>query len=432
MAPIQATHLFPVHQHHGIVAQVVDLQHPLYRAVYRRFIVDITEILVQVFHRQYRVGLHASAESRRKRSALFQGNFGKSRHRIVRRNIGQGSAFRQMAPDHLAERHVFRIGIPPFAQRRVVIVTRRLRIVTPRGIGIRPVRIFEIGAAVEHIQTDAHPVFQHPFQLLCRPVIIPIRVRVSPYVEPGRIKFSDEVRTAFMETVDTANNILAHSSIDRRQRAVHITVRHLSRSVAGNQRHVEPRLFQHISDSGQVLLIVGIRAVFVFDLHHNDRPAVLDRQRSQLFAQPIDITFAGRQKLRILAPNLHILVFQQPIRITAEIPLGAHVRPRTEQYEQPFALRRADEFGQIGLPAEIEFARLPFMVVPEHIRRHGIQPHRLGPSHPVGPIFFRNTRIVHLSANQLDAFPVQQELAVRNLEPLAPCPLSDQQHRRHA
>ena len=71
----------------------------------------------------------------------------------------------------------------------------------------------------------------------------------------------------------------------------------------------------------------------------------------------------------------------------------------------------ADELGDVPVPSfEIEHVFFLFVVIPEDIGGDGITAHGLCHLYAMPPVFAGNTGRMHFAADELDGFPVEQEI----------------------
>ena len=108
---------------------------------------------------------------------------------------------------------------------------------------------------------------------------------------------------------------------------------------------------------------------------------------------------------------LYIRVFKQVGWQSAKIPFGAHIGTRAKQYPHILLLADADELGDVPVPGfKIKAAFFLFVVIPEDIGGDGIAAHGPGHLYAMPPVFAGNTGRVHFTADELDGFPVEQEI----------------------
>ena len=131
-----------------------------------------------------------------------------------------------------------------------------------------------------------------------------------------------------------------------------------------------------------------------------------------MFAKFFDISFTIGQETRIFTAISHILFFQQPRRVTSEIPFCTDIRTGTKNHIQSLFLCRTDKFRNISLSTKVKLSRLTFMEVPEDVGRHRIQSHRTRSLQAVTPILVRNAGIVHFSTNQLDILSLDSKSTI--------------------
>ena len=82
-----------------------------------------------------------------------------------------------------------------------------------------------------------------------------------------------------------------------------------------------------------------------------------------------------QRAMRIDTGRLIEIITHQPPRRTAALPLGAAVRPRTQNYPKTLLLRHAAERRRIRAPFPVEYAFLALVEVPEHVAPDGVAPH---------------------------------------------------------
>src|SRR5213075_2156936 len=131
----------------------------------------------------------------------------------------------------------------------------------------------------------------------------------------------------------------------------------LARAVAGEERNVEAGFLQIAAKNADVFLVVPVRAVFVFNLHENDRSPTRGLERREFFADGAEITPARFKIAGVLRADLEVRNFQQPRGQPAEVPFGARIRPGSQDYLKPFALGGAAERGDVGIARKIKFPR---------------------------------------------------------------------------
>jgi integrase len=236
-------------------------------------------------------------------------------------------------------------------------------------------------------------------------------MRLSPRIKPAGIKFAANQRAGrlqFAELGKITRRVAAE--IRRLKKIGHQTVAHLVRRIAFKEWHVKTGGKQGLADVVHIERVLAIEAVFIFYLHHDDRPAVRDLQWTEFAANLLKIMGRGGEITRIAAAELDVIVFQQPPRRTAHLPFGARVRAGTQDDPQTFRLREATKFRDIRLTAPVKHARVRLNLVPEKIRADGVQTHRLRYLQAVTPIFARDTRGVNFSAANLKRMRVQQKI----------------------
>ena len=302
---------------------------------------DISEVHAHGLHRQWHFRLYPSAEDCAQRCMFVEGHCSKGGDGIQLRHVRQSLASRKVLLDDFAEGIVFRCGIAIFAERGVIVVARRLGFVAVTVVGT--VGIFEVRPAVEHVHAHRDVVPKHPVELFGRAVPVAFGMPFAPYVEPCGIEFSHKVWTSFAELVNGVHDVLTHGTVYGGECAVHISCRHLSGTVAGDEGNVESGLAYHLAQLSKVHLVGGIRPIFIFHLYHQDGAPVGDGECGKLLAEAVDVAFAGVEELWVVAAPNHVFVFLYPIGIPAEVPLGAYIGSGTEYDVHALFAAGADE-----------------------------------------------------------------------------------------
>ena len=190
---------------------------------------------------------------------------------------------------------------------------------------------------------------EHPIELFGRAVPVAFGMPFAPNVEPCGVELCHEVRTALAELVNGVHDVLTHGTVYGGECAVHISCRHLSGTVAGDEGNVESGLAYHLAQLSKVHLVGGIRPIFIFHLYHQDGAPVRYRKCGQFLAEAVDVAFAGVEELRVVAAPYHSLFVLNPVGISAEIPLGTHIGSGTEYDVHALFAAGPDEACQVGL-----------------------------------------------------------------------------------
>lgn len=163
-------------------------------------------------------------------------------------------------------------------------------------------------------------------------------------------------------------------------------------------------------------MVVCVRAVFVLDLHGDDRPAVVVEQRLHLFGHRIQIGLAGSKKAWVAAAHANVALAEQPGRIPAGFPLCAGVRAGPQDDIQPLRGSFLHERGHVVVAGKIELALLRFHQIPEHVGFHRVQAQRTRFLQAVFPVGARNALEMDGAGKQLIRLAVAHELCALRAE----------------
>lgn len=235
-----------------------------------------------------------------------------------------------------------------------------------------------------------------------------------PVIEPAVPVFHAHHRLAraeFPQRAKVSRRVAAE--IDRGQHPVQgAAPQHEGgRPVGGKQQAVHPVVPVNVRDGPQIILIVAVAAVFVFHLHRHDVPPVGGQPGRHMAEQLLVIPPHLLEKQRIVAPQPHVPIGQQPGGQPSHVPLRADVGPRPQDDHQPERGRRVNEAADIQPAGEIENALPPLVQVPAGIGLHRVEP--AGPQlfQPILPVVRHHPEIMNGSRHQGRLFPVPVEIA---------------------
>nr|GEU28650.1 HTH-type transcriptional regulator PtxR, putative [Tanacetum cinerariifolium] len=311
--------------------------------------------------------------------------------------------------------HAVPIGLEFFAHpacladRRIVVVAAGVG--TERAVAAAPQA--ERGAAVRHVQAERTVRLEHGGNVGHRAGVGAALVGRAPGVEPSRVIFAAHAR-AFLHLVQRLEaGCRIAAEVRHREQFLDVGLDHGVGGIALEQRHIETAIEQHLAHGAHVVEVLAEEAVFVFDLHHQDRTAVRDllpAQHPAHFLHPAP----GRGHIALVAGAQEAVagMLEQPPGQAAHFPLGARVRAGTQNHPQAFLLRQAAEFHGIALAGPVVFPFAPFVVIPEQVGAHGIEAHGLDGLEAVAPVFARHAGKMHFAAADLDPFAVEREVGV--------------------
>ncbi len=156
-----------------------------------------------------------------------------------------------------------------------------------------------------------------------------------------------------------------------------------------------------------------VTAIFIFELDHEDRPAVFAQVGADDFGQFVEIAGHRFGEAWIGAAQFDIRRAQQPPWQSAQIPFAAAIGAGPQDDPHAFLFGQFEELPEVALVGgEVELALLALVVVPEHIDRNGVEPHGFCHLDAVAPVLVRDPRRMNLATDDLKWFAVQQEFGV--------------------
>ena len=138
----------------------------------------------------------------------------------------------------------------------------------------------------------------------------------TPLVEPSTPELGAHlwtVRAKFTKTLKLRVDVGTRTEVHRPQKVIETVLREIRSPVALEEREILAPVFaQIVADSGDVRLILAIASVFVLHLHHDDRTAVLDCERGELFRHFLLKDIHSLHEVRIAGAQLDVFLLQQP------------------------------------------------------------------------------------------------------------------------
>ena len=262
---------------------------------------------------------------------------------------------------------------------------------------------------MEHIHVDGDTGGQYaiqPFGILFRNNGM---VFGAPPVEPGRVPFRN-VKWALPSMVHSDQFLELTGfveSVDRRKQSVEMSIFDCCGRVASVKQSVETGFFKHFAVNFEVVLVVRIESVLIFNLDHQNIASMVDLQRGKLLAHLPQVVLVEVKVGWFFAANHQSGFILQPVRISAKFPFGTYIRTWAENDPQSLFSGYLDKFCDVVVPRKVVFPFLRFVQVPEYIGADGVDAHRFGSLHPGPPAFTWNPRIMHLCRDHLKWFSVQ-------------------------
>ncbi len=263
------------------------------------------------------------------------------------------------------------------------------------------------------------PLAQDPLQLFGLLFCIGAGVRLAPVVEPAGPVFADHARLVGAELDQFVERAfgLAGGEVHHRQGVRQGAVGEHVGAVGGEQQGVvEAGLDVHGAVVGHVGVVVVVGAVFVLDLHGDDRPAVVIEQRTHLVGHGIQIGLAGGEKARVAAAHADVVLAEQPGGVAAGFPLGAGVGAGPQDHVEALRGGLAYERGHVVVAGEVEPALLRLDQVPEHVGLHRVQAQCARLLQAVFPVVTRDALEMDGAGEQLIRLAVAHELRALGAE----------------
>src|SRR2546425_3911655 len=112
---------------------------------------------------------------------------------------------------------------------------------------------------------------------------------LTPMVEPAGIKFRTQVwPPAVIPLVDrVANRLRIILTVDCGKNFRNRRISYLARSIGRVERDIDAGLANIIAHLSHVFLILTVRSVLIFHLHHDDRTAASDLKGRDLLAKAL-------------------------------------------------------------------------------------------------------------------------------------------------
>ena len=216
-------------------------------------------------------------------------------------NIGNRLARIQVFCRTLAVLRKTRVGLSMFVDRSFVVVARHIR--DKRIPASRPPA--KRSAAMRHVKREACPVLKHPVNGTKElPVALRRMVRLPPSVKPCGIVFCAHERPLRLILADDSETLLwVGAKVRRLEKLRDKTVLNDTRRIARVERHFEARVDHGLAQSANIADIISMESILVFDLHHQNRPALRDLQRRKLASNGVKPVRRRHNPPRIRRPH---------------------------------------------------------------------------------------------------------------------------------
>ena len=275
-------------------------------------------------------------------------------------------------------------------------------------------------AAVGHIEREGDVLGKHLVHAVHHGLGGTRLMACSPFVEPSAPELRAHQRgigAQLFQALELLVDVGTCAEVHGPYQVVESVLREVTGPVAleekptpGPSRGEGRECFAYdVADFRDVGLVLTIRTVLVFHLHHDDGAAALDGQRCKLFAHFLFEDFHALHEIGILLAQTDVLLLEQPPWQSAHFPLGTDVWTGAHDDIHAVFLCQTAEFCHVVLACEIEFSLRLFMDIPENVDTHGIHAQRLAHLDAVVPIGARDARIVDFGSLHHERLAVEQE-----------------------
>ena len=159
-------------------------------------------------------------------------------------------------------------------------------------------------------------------------------------------------------------------------------------------------------------MVVPVASVFVFDLHHQHRPAARDLQGRKARDQFVEIAVDRRQIRAVHAAQTESRLFQQPPGQPAHFPFRADVGAGPQDHVQSQPLRQPRKGGEVPFVLPFKNAFLRLMQVPGDIGFHRIESAGAQLRKPVFPIVPGHAEIMDCAGQDAQRLSFQRKAVV--------------------
>ena len=193
----------------------------------------------------------------------------------------------------------------------------------------------------------------------------------TPFVKPTAPELGTHqgaVGTHLFQFGKLLVDVGSRSEVHRPYQVIKSVVEEIRGPVALKHRDIIAEIpAQHVADFRDILLVLAIRAIFILDLHHYDRPTVGYGQVSDLLGHLLLKLVYTFKKPGIGLTQAYILFLEQPPGQSAHLPLRADIRAGAQNHLHVIGLAELDKHPQIILAGEVKIILRRLVGVPEHI-----------------------------------------------------------------
>jgi len=324
------------------------------------------------------------------------------------------SDFREVFANPPLTGEELRRRVAPLGERAVVVVAGHRRRVVARllPVAVGPGGEAEVGAAAEHVEVQRGPGSQHRIQFFGNVFRVAGVMLLTPVVEPAVPEFHAEIRPLRAELAAVGEGFhRAAAEIERLEAFRDRSAQNhpVLRPVRGEQRNVDPVIEKLLADMLKIRFVVAVAAVFILDLHHDDRAA----RRAQVLFHPrqhfIEVAVVGGEKGRIHAAEFNSRLDREPGRQPAVVPLRTDVRAGADDGVHPRLVHLVEKRLQVEYPGKVELTRLRLVQIVAEIGLDRVEPHHLRLGDAVRPLRGMNPKIVDGSGKNPGRNPVQPD-----------------------
>ena len=310
---VQFAHILAIDKDLCIVVCLVDMQHSrLIQA--RKFcaIQDTTKTLVIRFHGPDLLVLFRLWQIAEQRCYLRKLESGNRNRRNGRRHFRQPFAL-GIFGQGLPQFPIFGGCLTSLIDRSIVIIRSDIGSKS-RRVGSCPMA--PVGTSVGHVKTEGDPFGEH-FVDTGNHVGSRTRLMVgSPFVKPATPKLTTHqraVRTQLFQPGKLLVDVGSCTEVHRPDQIIQPIQGEVRRPVTLEERDLMAEMAtDDVSHFRNIRFTLTIRAIFILDLHHDDRTPVLYSQSGHLTCYSLFKQIHPFQEVGILFTQSHIFLFQQP------------------------------------------------------------------------------------------------------------------------
>lgn len=169
---------------------------------------------------------------------------------------------------------------------------------------------------------------------------------------------------------------------------------------------------RHSGQGLQIFRVMTVAAIFIFDLHGDNRSAAIVLQCRNLRQYHAPVGAHRIQKRFVAAPDLHFRMVHQPPGQPAVVAFTAGVRSRADDHMKPQFPGHAEKCFEVQVVLQPKPALFRFGEVPENVALDAVAAHGCRFLKPVTPAGTRQPEKMNHAGNDLHPFPGDLDASV--------------------